>query len=113
MNDTIIVKNEDGEEFEATLRSISKAMGAEEFAEFFDDFLNSGMKDYGAGEAVGVKLQETHRTLQASAIRFSLGIILGLSEQEYTDPRNETPIAMGQKIAEMIESRELKMGYMI
>ena len=83
------------------------------FAEILDNYLNHGMKDYREGLAVGRCLTRTHRSLQASAIRFALGIILGLSEQEYTDARNETPVEMGKKIYKMIEDGDLEMGYMI
>jgi hypothetical protein len=97
-----------------TVKTMSKP---EEFADFIDEYCNVGMKDYRAGESIGKLLQTKHRTIQASIIRFSLGIIIGLSKgvdmKFGTDARNETPIAMGQKIAKMIEDGDLKMGYMI
>lgn len=91
-----------------------RAITREQFAQFLDDYVNCGMKDYRDGEALGKILQTTHPTLQASVIRLAMGIIIGLSkDKSYTDARNETPIAMGKKIAKMVEDGELKMGWMI
>jgi hypothetical protein len=71
------------------------------------------MKDYRNGLQVGRDFRNAHRSLQGSAIRFALGIIIGLSEQEYTDARNETPVEMAQKIAKMIGDGTLNMGFLI
>jgi hypothetical protein len=55
-------------------------------------------------------LRFTHRTLQRLAVCFAFGIITGLSEQEYTDPRNETAIQTAKKIAQMLEKGDLPLG---
>lgn len=86
----------------------------EDFANLLDDYCNIGMKDYSNGVRVGKLCQNKHRTIQGSIIRFCLGVIIGMSVGvEYTDARNETPIAMGKKLAKMIEDGDLNMGYMI
>jgi hypothetical protein len=98
--------------------AIARGMDAENMADLLSDYCNSNMKDYRDGVCVGRKLQTHHRTLQASAIRLCLGIIIGLSTNDdnspvYTDARNETPIAMGQEISELLKNGKLYMGYMI
>jgi hypothetical protein len=80
------------------------------FARIFDNFLNSGGKQYSSGVEVGKELRTTHRTLQRLAVCFALGIIAGLSEQEYTDARNETAIKTAKKIKEMVDNGELPLG---
>jgi hypothetical protein len=47
------------------------------------------------------------------AICFCFGVIAGLSEQDHTDPRNETAIHTAQKVAQMLEAGELPMGLYI
>ena len=93
--------------------AVARGMSSENFAEVIADFLNSGMKDYRQGLAVGKLCQNKHRTLQASIIRFCLGIIIAISDTEWTDARNEAPVAMGKEIARQIEAGDLNMGYMI
>lgn len=83
-------------------------------ADILGEWANRGMKDYRDGLALGKLCQNKHRTIQGSIIRICLGIIIGMSVGvEYTDERNETPIAMGKKLAEMVAHDELNMGYMI
>lgn len=87
----------------------------DDMADFLDDYCNIGMKDYENGVKVGKLCQNKHRTIQGSIIRFCLGVIVGLSDvdERYTDARNEMPVAMGKKIAEMLKDGTLKMGWMI
>lgn len=92
---------------------IARVLKHSQMAELLDDWCNSGMKDYRDGEVVGKALQNSHRTIQASVMRFCLGVIIALSRQEYTDARNEMPVQMGKQIAAMIEDGTLKMGWMI
>jgi len=51
--------------------------------------------------------------LQRLAICFAFGIIAGLSEQEYTDARNETAVETAKKIKQMIDQGELPFGFYI
>ena len=60
-----------------------------------------------------MNLRSTHRTLQRLAICFSLGLIIGLSEQQYSDARNETAIETAKKLAEMFKKGELPTGLYI
>jgi hypothetical protein len=109
-----VVKDYEGKEVaKVHTGMLAKSLTTENMAELLQDYVNSGMKDYRDGAEVGKLLQTSHRTLQASAMRFALGIIIALGEQEYTDARNETPVAMGKQIKAMIEDGTLKMGYMI
>ena len=72
-----------------------------------------GGKDFREGKEIGLQLRFTHRTLQRLVICFAFGLIAGLSEQEYTDPRNETAIQPAKKIAQMLEDGELPLGLYI
>ena len=89
---------------------VAKSVTLENFAAVLDDFLNLGGKDFREGKQVGLQLRTTHRTLQRLVICFAFGMIAGLSEQERTDPRNETAIQTAKKIVEMIEEGELPFG---
>jgi len=82
----------------------------QDFARLLDDYLNAGGKQFPDGQRVGLELRKTHRTLQRQVVAFCLGIICGISEQEYTDPRNETAIATAKKIFEMVSNGELPVG---
>ena len=93
--------------------TLARSMTSENFTALFDDFLNLGGKDFREGREIGLQLRFTHRTLQRLAICFAFGIIVGLSEQEYTDPRNETAIQTAQKVAQMLEVGELPLGLYI
>ena len=110
----IVVKDYDSKEI-ATIHigMLARSLTLEKMAKLLEDFVNSGMKDYRDGAEIGKLLQIAHRTIQASIIRFCLGVIISLGEQEYTDARNETPVAMSKKIKSMIDDGTLKMGYMI
>lgn len=110
----IVVKDYEGKETaKVHIGMLAKSITPDNMKELLQDYVNSGMKDYNEGEHVGESLKSAHRTLQASVIRFCLGVIISLSKQEYTDARNEMPIAMGKKIAQMVEDGDLKMGWMI
>lgn len=92
---------------------LAKSMTIENFAAMLDDFLNLGGKGYREGREVGLQLRFTHRTLQRLVICFAFGMISGLSEQEYTDPRNETAIQTAKKVVHLMESGELPVGLYI
>ena len=97
-----------------TNRDITKLLDSpEKFAGFITQYVNTGFKDALAGEEVASNLLDKHRTLQASVIRFCMGILLGFAEQEYTDGRNEMPVEMCKKIKQMVDDGELKMGWMV
>jgi len=52
----------------------------------------------------------THRSLQRLVICFVFWLIVGLSEQEFTDPRNETAIQTAKNVARMVADGELPVG---
>ncbi len=93
--------------------SLAKSLTPETFASLLDDFLNLGGKGFREGKEIGLQLRFTHRTLQRLAVCFAFGMITGLSEQEYTDPRNETAIQTAKKIAQMLEQDDLPLGLYI
>jgi len=92
---------------------VAKSLTSENFAALLDEYLNLGGKDLYEGKEIGLQLRYTHRTLQRLAICFVFGIIVGLSEQEYTDARNETAIQTAQKVAEMLEAGKFPLGLYI
>ena len=91
----------------------AKSMTFDNFCYLFSEYMNMGGKDFRDGLRVGEAFRNEHRTLQGLAVRFCLGIIVGLSKQEYTDARNETAVNACKKIASMIENDELKIGWII
>ena len=92
---------------------VAKSLTTENFAALLDEYLNLGGKDFREGKQIGLQLRYTHRTLQRLVICFALGLIVGLSEQEYTDQRNESAIDTAKKIAQMIENGDLPLGLYI
>lgn len=89
---------------------VSKSLTIENFAALLEEFLNRGGKGWREGKQVGPQLRFTHRSLQRLAVCFCLGIICGLAEQQYTDPRNETAIETAKKIVQLIAEGELQFG---
>jgi hypothetical protein len=94
-----------------SIHRIANSMTPENFARLFEKYLNLGGKQFEDGQDIGQLLRRTHRTLQRLAICFALGLIVGLSEQEYTDPRNEEAIKTAKKVAQMVQNGELSMGF--
>ena len=95
-----------------SIYKVAKSMSPENFAKLFENYLNLGGKQLQEGRLIGLHLRHTHRTLQRLAICFALGMIVGLSEQDYTDARNEEAIKSAKKLAEMIKNGgELPLGF--
>ena len=93
-----------------SIYAIARSITPENFAKLFDNYLNLGGKGFNEGKLIGLHLRHTHRTLQRLAICFALGLIVGISEQEYTDARNQTAVETAQKIAQLIKDGELPTG---
>jgi hypothetical protein len=93
--------------------TLAKSLTIENLAALLDDFLNLGGKGFREGKEIGLQLRFTHRTLQRLAVCFAFGLIAGLSEQDYTDPRNETAIQTAKKVAQMLEKGDLPFGLYI
>lgn len=102
---------ESGEEVSPS--DVARGMTAQNFTDVIGEFVNIGMKDFRQGVEIGHLLHWQHRTLQASVFRLMLGIMKGLSEQEYTDPRNEQAVKCAKQITDMLEDGTLNMGYLI
>lgn len=92
---------------------VAKSMTLENFAALLDEFLNLGGKGLYEGKVIGLQLRFTHRTLQRLAICFAIGVVTGLSEQECTDPRNETAIQTAKKLSQLLEQGEFPFGLYI
>jgi len=90
--------------------ALARAITPANFTELFDQYLNLGAKGFREGQQIGLNLRYTHRTLQRLAICFAIGLVIGLSEQQYTDARNETAIETAKKMAQMVEEGDLPLG---
>lgn len=108
-NDDFTVKGE----AQIHLGDIPRKLTPSQMASFLEDYGNNMLIDYKTGVEIGQELQNSHRTLQGTIFRVLLGIIVGLSEEKWTDPRNEIAIENAKKIAKMLEDGTLKMGYLI
>jgi hypothetical protein len=93
--------------------TLARSITPENFTKLFDEYLNLGGKGFPEGKQIGFNLRHTHRTLQRLAVCFALGLIIGLSEQQYSDARNETAIETAKKISEMFKKGELPTGLYI
>ena len=93
-----------------SIHVIARSITPEKVARLLDNYLNYGGKGTNEGRLVGLHLRHTHRTLQRLVICFALGLIMGLSEQEHTDARNQTAIETAKKLAQMMREGELPMG---
>ena len=105
-------RNEPGAETISTY-VLAGSLTPANFTELFDQYLNLGAKGFREGQQIGLNLRCTHRTLQRLAICFALGLVIGLSEQQYTDARNETAIEMAKKLAQMVEEGDMPLGLYI
>ncbi len=110
-NSTTGMMDETGERINTY--TVAKSLTLDNFTKLFDEFLNLGGKQYAEGKIIGQKLRCTHRSLQRLAVCFAFGIIAGLSEQEYTDARNETAVETAKKVKQMIDQGELPFGFYI
>ncbi len=93
-----------------SIYALARSMTPENFTKLFDQYLNLGSKGFSKGKQIGLNLRFTHRTLQRLAICFAIGLVIGLSEQQYSDARNETAIETAKKLARMVENGDLPLG---
>jgi hypothetical protein len=110
MNRFEILYKTDDEEKVLNLHSLARSFNASSFAYFLSEFLNQGGKQLRAGITIGEELRTAHRSLQRCAVAFCLGVIVGISDQEYTDPRNETAIRTAKQIKTKLATDELALG---
>jgi hypothetical protein len=96
-------KREMVEAGEVSLYLVAKNLDAEQLAKLLDDYCNNMRSGYKRGVETGHELRRHHRTLQRSIIVELVGIIAGLSEQDYTDARNEQAVELAKKIKALYE----------
>ena len=96
-----------------SIYTLARSMTPGNFTKLYDQYLNLGSKGFSEGKQIGLNLRSTHRTLQRLAICFAIGLIIGLSEQEHSDARNETAIKTAKIVAQMMEEDELPLGLYI
>jgi len=96
-----------------SIYAIARSITPLNFAKLLDNYLNLGGKDFRDGKVIGLHLRHSHRTLQRLAVCFALGLIVGLSEQEHVDARNEEAIKSAKKLAQMLKAGTLPTGFFI
>jgi len=106
-------KHETEDVGEVSIYTLSRSMDVYEMGALLEGWINCDFREYREGLAIGKLAHSMHRTLQASLFRFCIGVITGISQQEYTDARNEIAVETSKKIAKMFEDGDLKLGYMI
>lgn len=92
---------------EYSISKIADAMTIEQFVYLFSEYLNRHWGDRRSGEQMGRAFHSEHRTIQGSAVEFCLGFLIGISDQQYTDPRNDVAIRNAKDIARMLEDGTL------
>lgn len=93
------------------LHTLVHCLSLENLAFILDSFCNSYDPGFPKGVKLGQMFQETHRTLQGVITNFCLGILVGLGQNVDLrfgcDPRNQKAIETCQKIAKLLENKEL------
>ena len=85
----------------------------DQFTFLLDTVLNHSGSGTPLGIEVGKRLQHTHRTLQANAVRFALGLLCGIADQQGTDARNAAAIGSARKVKQMVAEGELTGGFFV
>lgn len=103
---------------EVDLHLVAKNCKKEDTAKLLSYICNSFNTEFENGVTIGKLLQSEHRTVQATIVRFLLGIVVGLSRDAWTDPRNEAAVACGRVLDNLIISKDnpkgtLSIGWMI
>lgn len=88
-----------------SLWKLVRAVSVDNVTRFLDDYLNAGGKRERDGKEIGLRMRNTHRTLQGNLVMWVLGILAGISEQEYTDARNENAIKTAKKITRIMQGQ--------
>ena len=88
---------------ELDTHTIGKSLTPEALAAVLDTYANNMAVGYQDGVLAGYELARAHRTIQRSVIVLLMGIIKGMSEQAWTDARNEQAIALAKKVAALYE----------
>lgn len=110
-HDTIELRHYDSEKHEwvsdgtESVYTIAKSLTPENMAWLLDNYVNR-MGNDALGTMVGRELQQSHRTLQRSAIVFCAKVIMALGEQDlkWTDLRNHDAIVFAKKVTELVET---------
>jgi len=103
--------NEEVVDAEVSIHGFARAVSQEQFAQLLDDYANCFRDEYSHGKKIGEFLTHHHRTLQRSIIVELVGIIAGLSEQTYTDARNEYAVKLAKSIKALYE--DIGAGMMV
>ena len=109
MNDAIKLRKWEADGWhvigEVSAHTLAKSITPGNMACLLDNYVNQAGND-GSGTEVGRTLQDSHRTLQRSAIVFCAKVIMALGEQDlkWTDLRNRDAIVFAKKVTELVES---------
>lgn len=92
-----------------SIYDLKRNMTTDNFTLLLNDYLNYDAKSYSEGIQIGLRLRNTHRTLQGQLFNFCIGIIQGLSYTNYADDRNEQAIKSGKIISEMVKDGRIPL----
>lgn len=87
-----LVESVDGTEFGITLRDLARTLTPEQMGDLICNFVNSLTRsgtNKDSAERMSAAIQQSHRTLQASAIRLMLEALLAYNPGIWVDARNE------------------------
>ncbi len=86
-----------------SVRTVAKNMTPDNLAVLLDNYSNNTLFSPSRdGYALGERLCRVHRYLQGQLIEFLLQTLRVLSQQEYTDPRNEVMIKFAKQATDRI-----------
>jgi hypothetical protein len=90
-------------------RNATFQLSPEDLFALIDDWLNSMSNGGSKHEDLFTQaLMNTHRTLQASFVRFVFHVLLKYGERtEYFDPRNEDAVKLCKELGKMVERQDL------
>lgn len=91
---------------ETNIRSVAKAITAEQMGELLCDFVNSYSNSTKSGVEVGKAIASNHRTLQGSAVNLMVNALCEIANTG-TDARNQVAVQTCQFIREALRSDKI------
>ena len=85
----------------------------EKLAQLLGVMMNSFGNSATFGEQTGQAMHSEHRTLQRLIIIWAFNLLKGISQQEFTDPRNEDAIKAAKTLANMMDTVGVDFGAFI
>lgn len=91
--DGLEVKSYDGEDsMTISVSSLSQRMSKENWNLLLSDYLNNFGNAFTKGYFIGLLFRTEHRALHPNLVDWVMGLLQGLSEQQYLDARNQQAV---------------------